>query len=318
MIKVFATQNMHYTPFKGFHEMDLPFLEENGIRMVDKIEESDVIVSQHFKQLKPLFFKFRNTKKYLIWTLEPRFNIHSSPIKKFFMGFMTVHVMNIYTGDVFVNSLSYHSKNISQRIQPLDLSFTFSNKLLVGLMSYYKGLQTEKVLFKGVDVDLIKKRTAIALYGHEKGQMHVYGKGWPDGFSIEDSREGDWGATKKNILDMYHFNLAFENTVAPKYTTEKIWDSIENYCLPVYFGKGSDIYDIFPENSFLDYSKINSPKQLFEEIQQTSTLTYMERMNKCIGVYNRISVLDASKKNIFRQQSLEFIISRLQQITVKS
>jgi hypothetical protein len=156
MIKVYATENMHYTPFKGFHEMDLPFLEENGIRMVDKIEESDVIVSQHFKQLKPLFFKFRNTKKYLIWTLEPRFNIHSSPIKKFFMGLMTVHVMNIYTGDVFVNSLSFHSKNISKRLEPLDLSFTFSNKLLVGLMSYYKGLQTEKVLFKGVDVDLIK------------------------------------------------------------------------------------------------------------------------------------------------------------------
>jgi hypothetical protein len=156
------------------------------------------------------------------------------------------------------------------------------------------------------------------LYGHEKGQMHVYGKGWSDGFSIEDSRLGDWGATKKNILDMYHFNLAFENTVAPRYTTEKIWDSIENYCLPVYFGNGSDIYNIFPENSFLDYSKINSPKQLFEEIQEMSTLTYMERMNKCIGVYNRISELDASKKNIFRQQSLESIISRLQQITLKS
>jgi hypothetical protein len=72
------------------------------------------------------------------------------------MGLMTVHVMNIYTGDVFVNSLSFHSKNISKRLEPLDLSFTFSNKLLVGLMSYYKGLQTEKVLFKGVNVDLIK------------------------------------------------------------------------------------------------------------------------------------------------------------------
>ena len=66
--------------------------------------------------------------------------------------------------------------------------------------------------------------------------------GWPKGVSKEDSREGDWVERKKQLLDNYHFNLSFENTAAYNYMTEKIWDSIENYCLPIYYGKHTNVY----------------------------------------------------------------------------
>lgn len=315
MIKVFATTNMTYTPFKGFHEIDLAFFKEKGIQVVHDPKDADVIVSQHFKQLKPLFFKYFNNKKYLIWTLEPRFNVYNSSLKRFYLGWMKVHVMNVYTGDVFVNPLSFHNKNIDQKLQPLAESFTFSNKLLVGLMSYYKGLKTEEVIFNGKDVDLIKKRTEIGFYGHENNQMHVFGKGWPASISREDSRDGDWGKSKTGILSQYHFNLSFENTAAPRYTTEKIWDSIANYCLPVYYAEGTEIYNLFPENSFIDYSLLKTPAKLFDTIQQMSESEYVSRMNKCIEVYNNISNLNESEKYSYRHESLNAIVSKILHIT---
>lgn len=312
MIKVFATTNMTYTPFKGFHEIDLHFLKGKGIEVIDEPKLADVIVSQHVKQLKPFFLKYFNSKKYLVWTLEPRFNVCDLSVKRFYLGWMKVHIMNVYTGDVFVNSLSFHNKNINQKLQKLDSSFTFSNRLLVGLMSFYKGLNTEEVIYNGKDVDLIKKRTKIGLYGHENGHMHIYGKGWPSGISREDSRDGDWVRSKKRILSQYHFNLSFENTAAPRYTTEKIWDSIANYCLPVYYAKGTEIYNLFPKKSFVDYSVMSSPRELFETIASMSKEEYIIRLNKCINVYNKISSLNETEKHELRQESLSAIVSKLE------
>lgn len=306
---------MTYTPFKGFHKIDLEYLYNNQIEIVDDPKDAMVIVSQKFKQLKTFFYNYRLSKKYLIWTLEPRYNTHTSSFKSFFLGLMKVHVMNVYTGDVFVNPLSFHVENIDKKLIPLSDDFNFLNKKLIGLMSYYKGLETERVTFQGEDVDLIKLRTAIALYGHEHDVMNVYGRGWPSGISKEDSRDGDWGVSKSRILDGHHFNIAFENTAVRRYTTEKIWDSIANYCLPVYYGAGTDIYNLFPKNSFLDYSVMSSPKDLFETIESMSKEEYLVRMNKCIDVYNKISNLNEDEKHKFRQESLSAIVSRLKLIT---
>lgn len=314
MIKVFVTSNMTYTPFKGFHEIDLPFFEENGVEIVEDVKSADVIVSQHFKQLQPYFLKFFNSKKYLIWTLEPRFNTCNTSIKHFYLGLLKVHVMNIYTGDVFAHPLSFHNQNINKNLKLLENNFKLENRKLVGLMSFYKGLKTEPVLFNNIDVDLIKKRTEIAFYGYQNEMMDVFGKNWPQGMSKEDSRDGNWTETKKNILHPYHFNLCFENTAAPRYTTEKIWDSIENLCLPVYYGEGTDIYKLFPENSFIDYSLINNPKDLFLIIKNMSCTEYVVRMNKCINIYNSISALSKKEKNDLRIKTLSKIIEKMRSI----
>ncbi|MEP3968272.1 MAG: glycosyl transferase, partial [Nonlabens sp.] len=71
---------MTYTPFKGFHEIDLPFFKKNKINIVDSPNNAQIIVSQKIKQLKPYFFKYRTQKKYLLWTLEPRFNTSTENI----------------------------------------------------------------------------------------------------------------------------------------------------------------------------------------------------------------------------------------------
>lgn len=311
MIKVCTIGAMRYTPFGGFHEMDLPYLAANGVTIVKDPKDADVLVSQNRKHLKHFFLKKRNKKKYLIWTLEPRFDTYTEPVRQELFGFVRCHIMNLYTGDVFVSPLSFHAGLITKTLQLLPADFKLPNRNTVGLMSFYKGLSTEKVLFQGKDVDLIKKRTEIGLYGHAHKVMHVFGKGWPAGVSREDSREGDWVGRKGNILDPYYFNLSFENTAAPRYTTEKIWDSIAGYCLPIYYGAGTEIYKLFPENSFIDYASMEGPAQLFECIAQMSDEEYVARLNACIKVYNNISSLGVPFAEQQRALALDAIVQKL-------
>ena len=122
------------------------------------------------------------------------------------------------------------------------------------------------------------------MYGHEHNCLDIFGKGWPEKISKEDSRGGDWVGRKKMLMSGYRFNLCFENTYAKNYITEKIWDSISNYCLPIYYGQNG-IYDLFPQESFIDYSQINDPEELFSFIKCMDSEEYVERMNKCIEVY---------------------------------
>jgi alpha(1,3/1,4) fucosyltransferase len=117
--------------------------------------------------------------------------------------------------------------------------------------------------------------------------IDIFGQGWPNGISRENSRFHQRRERKKDILDNYNFNLCFENTVFPKYITEKIWESIESNCLPIYYGcSKSSIYEIFPDKSFIDYSEFKVPEELIQFIENISQKEFRDRMNKCIKVYN--------------------------------
>jgi len=287
-IKVYLIGSFSFSPFGGFNEMDLPFLEKNGIEITNNIKEAQVLISQNRKHLVRCFYKYLNRKKYLIWTNEPRFNTHLKSIKKEVFGLVHCHVMNLYTEDVFVSPLSFHGHLFNDKLQPIDDTFEFENRKLVGLISYFKGLEMPAVLKNGEDIDLIKVRTLIALEGYKQETMDIYGRGWEEGVSKEDSRSGKWVERKAEILAQYHFNLCFENTATYYYITEKIWDSIKHYCLPVYFGKHTGIYELFPEDSFIDYSLFDSPKELFVYIQNIEVGEYIKRLNRCIETYNAI------------------------------
>ncbi len=183
-------------------------------------------------------------------------------------------------------------------------------------MSYYNGVETQPLMREGKNIDLINLRSTIAMEGFKRTKVDIYGRGWPSGVIIEDSRGGQWKGPKLEILKSYNFNLCFENTIASNYITEKIWDSIAGYCLPIYYGEGNNIYELFPENSFVDYSKINNPLKLFNYISEMTEAEYILRLNKCINVYNSIS---QSQSESFvwgnRKHSLDKIILKLKEIT---
>lgn len=310
-IRLFKASNFNYTPFEDFYAGDLEELNANGIIIVETPSEADIIISQNIKHLKKYLWRYFFGKKIMIWTLEPRFNTDFISPSRTFFGFVKYHVMNIYTKDVFVTNTSIHGFLINKKLKMLSNDFQIENRKIVALMSFYKGLDSPSLIRNGENIDLIALRSSIALEGSSRGVLDVYGKGWPEGVSKEDSRDGDWVSRKKKLMEKYRFNLCFENTATFNYMTEKIWDSIENYCLPIYYGKHTNVYSLFPQNSFIDYSKFNTPDKLFDFIKKLSNKEYVERMNKCIEVYNSISKKGGAFAFSERKKMLNAIVSKV-------
>jgi len=316
MVKLFRVKSFVYTPFSD--ERDLQYLSDNGIVITNNISEADLLISQNFKHLKKYFWYYFNKKKYLIWTHEPRFDISFSSVRKIFLGLHKCHFMNIYTNDVFTSIGTFHTKVIKNEIEPLVQSFKLTSKKIVALMSYYQGCDAPALIYQGKNIDLIALRSKIALEGKRRGLLDIIGKGWPENSSLENSRDGNWPKRKEEILDSYNFNFCFENTIAPNYVTEKIWDSIGCYCLPIYYGKGTNIYDLFPERSFIDYADFDSPEHLFVYIEKMEKDEFVERLNKCISVYTILKNKGPLYSWEKRKEALDKIVEKCNSIVKKS
>jgi alpha(1,3/1,4) fucosyltransferase len=315
MINIFKIGHLPYTPFdQNFSKDDLFYLNKMGVETTTNKNIADVFIAGNHRSLKTFILKNPGRKNYLIWSQEPRFSTISSSTYCPFLIYPKVHVMNIYTGDVFVSNVTYQEQRFinNPKLVRLKKDFKLLNRKVGALMSYYNGGKTSKLIIKGNNIDLIKKRSDIAHYFLSKKMIDIYGQGWPNGVSIEDSRFEDRHKRKKDILYNYNFNLCFENTVYQNYITEKIWESIENYCLPIYYGGlNSSIYEIFPENSFIDYSKFKTPQDLLIFIEEMSSKKFIERLNMCIEVYNSFCDKPKSFWNNIRTRKLNNIVRRL-------
>lgn len=309
--KLYKASSFSYTPFDNFGEGDLDYLKRNNVTIVTKASDADIIIAQNFKHLRRYFWRGFLNKKFLIWTLEPRFDTNFVSEKKVFFRFLKCHIMNVFTKDVFVSNTTFTSHIINEKLDLIASDFKLKSRKIVALMSFYGGLNAPQLVRNKENIDLIALRSKIAMEGSERKLIDVFGKGWPERISIEDSREGDWGNRKKNVLANYSFNLCFENTAAFNYMTEKIWDSIGSYCLPIYYGKNTNAYEIFPNDSFVDYSDFNSPEELFLFIENMTVETYVQRMNKCIEVYNTISGKDLEFTLEERKKMLDKIIEKV-------
>jgi len=141
-----------------------------------------------------------------------------------------------------------------------------------------------------IGIDLNEKRQEIAQRSYDRGVGVVIGKGWNEisGFKNSgfDSGNINWWDSKLELLKGYRFNVALENTLWKYYVSEKIWHSIKAGCLPIYWGKDSSIYDIFPKDSFIDASEFKNTDDLIDYTVNLSYELWRERMEKCIKVYN--------------------------------
>ena len=172
---------------------------ENGVEFVGP-READLVVCGTFKKLLIYMLRFGGRKKYLLWTIEPRFSKHfTDKVKHPLLPIF--HVMNIYTG-ILENNYLWVPKSNEKIVGKKLLKFT--NKRIVSLMTYQAGNQWT-LLYQGMDLDLCNLKTEIALEGRKQGIFDIYGRGWPDGISLGQSRGENWREKKASILDQYHF-----------------------------------------------------------------------------------------------------------------
>lgn len=74
----------------------------------------------------------------------------------------------------------------------------------------------------------------------------LYGRGLPEGSNSLGSLENKWHG-----MAPYYYNLAIENYAGNDlYVTEKLWDALLSWCLPIYYG-GSAADKLLPSGSFL-------------------------------------------------------------------
>ncbi|MHA1189627.1 MAG: glycosyltransferase family 10 domain-containing protein [Alphaproteobacteria bacterium] len=89
--------------------------------------------------------------------------------------------------------------------------------------------------------------------------VHSYGK-FLNNRQIGTEDRG--GETKRQIISAYKFCLAFENSIAPDYVTEKFFDPLRAGTVPVYRG-APNIDDFAPgDHAFIDASKFAGPREL--------------------------------------------------------
>ena len=76
---------------------------------------------------------------------------------------------------------------------------------------------------------------------------------------------GAYPREKIEFLRAYKFNIAFENSSFPGYTTEKIFEPMVARCLPIYWGNPL-IAEEFNPKSFLNYADFPNEEALIEKI----------------------------------------------------
>ena len=298
-IRLFRADPMTFTPFsvdKRPHAM----LSDAGVSFVDVPSNADIIIARREKELGTYGSYDKN---FAIWSHEPRFNYRPQLFMNISGIRNPVHIMNAYNGTIYTDSF-YYFQDDDQQLDFDKMMNVFAEKPRRAVMlASYRSPPTD-VISNGRNIDLLEYRQKVAVNLLEAEFCDIYGRGWPAGTRIAgNSREGNWWVAKRDILTHYAINIAFENTIIPHYVTEKLWDAILNACLPVYHGADNKIYEIFPEQSFIEASG-KSVERLVEEVVNISAEEIQLRYAACLRAY-----IDVYAKNR-RRQSREACLVR--------
>lgn len=312
-IKVFPIEEMKYTPFE--HNEGVAILHEHDVVLTNNPQEADLFVARRWRAgtLFDLMVRYRAQKPLLVWTLEPRFCTLSKDQYQGPFGIPRIHVMNVYTKNVYLCNYSVHGYHIHEKMAPFTQSELVDKpRQVVAVAGYVRDNRRQRLIIRGEDVDLIARRQALILSGHRRGMVDVHGRNWPAGVALGESHGGNWTGTKLEILKPYRFNICMENTDFDYYVTEKIWDAINARCLPIYRGGKDTIYEDFDRGSFVDPNEFSGPEPLLDYLASMSDTEFCERMNRCIAAYNKISER-ADYESQYRRTT-EAIVHRVREI----
>ena len=91
--------------------------------------------------------------------------------------------------------------------------------------------------------------------------------------------------SKANTFSKYKYSLCFENYSQYGYITEKIFDSIFSFCLPIYWGCPNIRSEIDPD-IFIDIRDFSSYKELYLYLKTLSKNEYLDKITKITRFYN--------------------------------
>ncbi len=282
IMRIFRPKNTSFSFEYFFNEEEL---FSKSISLVEDPNDGEFICCALFRELVPFIDEFGSSKKYLIWCNEPVWMLPEEH------DYASLESYCKQKYGVKLRVMSYHS-NFFSKVSDIFLG-SYAYKPVTfppvpyaersGKIIYLAGARDSDYYERSVQsnfTSLNRYRTRMALELHSNGFIDIFGKDWPSGVSIGESRSGDWINSKLDLIKNYRFCLALENTAASGYISEKIFQPISTWTLPIYFGgHNSSIYSIFPKNSFIDISQYNGIADMLSYINSMSESEFYDRLN---------------------------------------
>jgi hypothetical protein len=297
-------------------------MEERGIRLVARPGEADVVVGERRRQLLKALPVTGCVKPTLLYTDEPSYDSTARRVDWLIPGVKRLHVMNVFTGDVFTDAAGFLNffglgKPLPEMPKVERLRERWAKGRGAAFITYRPAEATRRVV-EGREVDLNATRIALALRGRERGVTDVFGSGFPQGVAVDASGWGntrayeEWWDVKHRVLsEGYAFNLCLENTEWPNYVTEKLWQAIRADCLPVYQGAKNGVARLFPENSYVEVSAFDGADALYDFLRAMSFEEFYERLRVCRRVYAGLLEERAAGRTDTYAMRLERMVRRL-------
>jgi hypothetical protein len=202
--------------------------------------------------------------------------------------------------------IGYYCENIVPDFSLCEWAFGMPREEDVNHSRYKKiqwhNLDPNDLVKKNADIDqIINSKTKFCnfLYGHKVPYREAFfkalskykkvdapGKSMNNMPSIDSLYTGDIWDRKRQFLKPYKFTISFENNSFPGYQTEKLYDAMLEWSIPVYCGD-PNIYELFNTKSFINGFEILDPNygSLVKAIEKYSQMNFVDFRP---GVYKTI------------------------------
>lgn len=274
--KLFDIQDTYYNRdncVKHFYDLRealyLRGYELKTRRISDDLSDAECIFTSgiHGSVMTDFLKKYKD-KKIIAFIWEPRTTESISYDKRYHDIFLKIFIMDddLVDGNKYVK-LFYPHPSVSM----IDVEVPFNNKKLCTHISSY-AVQIPSYPFELYS----ERRRAIRFFEQYPEQFTFYGKGW--GGSQYCSAYGGPVERKLDILKNYKFSLCFENTSNMNgYISEKIFDSFEASCIPVYYG-APNIAQYIPKECFIDFREFKGYTELYKYLKEMKESEYAQRL----------------------------------------
>jgi hypothetical protein len=172
--------------------------------------------------------------------------------------------------DDFIDDVKYFKINYAHRI-PKPVNFDLSRKeKLCTMINSYK--------LSNAPLELYSERiNAIQWFEQNYPKdFDLYGYGWD---SRKYSLYRGVVPLKKEILQKYKFSICYENVKdIPGYITEKILDSFEAGCVPIYLG-APNIAQHIPAKAFIDKKNFKTYDVLYKYLRDMPETEYIDYLD---------------------------------------
>lgn len=235
-----------------------------------------------------------NTKKNILLCLESPLIVPFNHFKFVYRFFDKILTWN----DLIVDNEKILKLNIPQiRYKTRIRSLSFNKKkLLVGVYSYrtLKNVPALLNFFNPYKSNLYSKRMDLINYLDSSNiDFDLYGRGWNRYKGLPKSYGGEIDIDGKlQLISKYKYCLAFENSSAPGYITEKIFDCFQAGTVPIYLG-ANNISKYIPNGAFIDARKYSNFQKLVDYLRSISKSQYIKMQNKGREFINDQKTIDS-------------------------